>query len=82
MGLSGKKILIAISGGIAAYKIHFLIRNFVKKGAEVQVIMTRDAENFVTKLSISTLSKNPVYSDFMVITEPGTATWRWPCGQI
>ncbi len=64
MSLSGKKILIAISGGIAAYKIHFLIRDFVKKGAEVQVIMTPDAENFVTKLSISTLSKNPVYSDF------------------
>ncbi|MFC3160202.1 phosphopantothenoylcysteine decarboxylase / phosphopantothenate--cysteine ligase [Chryseobacterium arachidis] len=64
MSLSGKKILIAISGGIAAYKIHFLIRDFVKKGAEVQVIITPDAENFVTKLSISTLSKNPVYSDF------------------
>ncbi|WP_294199424.1 bifunctional phosphopantothenoylcysteine decarboxylase/phosphopantothenate--cysteine ligase CoaBC [uncultured Chryseobacterium sp.] len=64
MGLSGKKILIAISGGIAAYKIHFLIRGFIKKGAEIQVIMTPDAENFVTKLSISTLSKNPVYSDF------------------
>lgn len=64
MSLSGKKILIAISGGIAAYKIHFLIRDFVKKGAEVQVIMTPDAENFVTKLSISTLSKKPVYSDF------------------
>lgn len=64
MRLSGKKILIAISGGIAAYKIHFLIRDFVKKGAEVQVIMTPDAEHFVTKLSISTLSKKPVYSDF------------------
>lgn len=64
MSLSGKKILIAISGGIAAYKIHFLIRDFVKKGAEVQVIMTPDAENFVTKLSISTLSKKPVYTDF------------------
>lgn len=64
MSLSGKKILIAISGGIAAYKIHFLIRDFIKKGAEVQAIMTPDAENFVTKLSISTLSKKPVYSDF------------------
>ncbi|MDQ1098056.1 MULTISPECIES: bifunctional phosphopantothenoylcysteine decarboxylase/phosphopantothenate--cysteine ligase CoaBC [Chryseobacterium] len=62
--LSGKKILIAISGGIAAYKIHFLIRDFIKKGAEVQAIMTPDAEHFVTKLSIATLSKNPVYSDF------------------
>ncbi|UZT96183.1 bifunctional phosphopantothenoylcysteine decarboxylase/phosphopantothenate--cysteine ligase CoaBC [Chryseobacterium fluminis] len=64
MSLSGKKILIAVSGGIAAYKIHFLIRDFVKKNAEVQVIMTPDAENFVTKLSLATLSKKPVYSDF------------------
>ena len=64
MSVSGKKILIAVSGGIAAYKIHFLIRDFVKKGAGVQVIMTPDAENFVTKLSLSTLSKKPVYTDF------------------
>lgn len=64
MGVSGKKILIAVSGGIAAYKIHFLIRDFVKKGAEVQVIMTPDAEHFVTRLSLSTLSKKPVYTDF------------------
>ena len=54
MTLSGKKILIAVSGGIAAYKIHFLIRFFIKKEAEVQVIMSADAENFVTKLSLST----------------------------
>lgn len=64
MSVSGKKILIAVSGGIAAYKIHFLIRDFVKKGAEIQVIMTPDAEQFVTKLSLSTLSKKTVYSDF------------------
>ncbi|KQR95092.1 phosphopantothenoylcysteine decarboxylase [Chryseobacterium sp. Leaf180] len=64
MSLSGKNILIAVSGGIAAYKIHFLIRDFVKKGASVQVIMSPDAEHFVTKLSLSTLSKNPVYSEF------------------
>lgn len=64
MSVSGKKILITVSGGIAAYKIHFLIRDFVKKGAEIQVIMTPDAEQFVTKLSLSTLSKKPVYSDF------------------
>ncbi|MBB6333269.1 phosphopantothenoylcysteine decarboxylase/phosphopantothenate--cysteine ligase [Chryseobacterium sediminis] len=64
MSISGKKILIAVSGGIAAYKIHFLIRDFVKKGAEVQVIMTPDAEHFVTKLSLSTLSKKSVYSEF------------------
>ncbi|MBE4951087.1 bifunctional phosphopantothenoylcysteine decarboxylase/phosphopantothenate--cysteine ligase CoaBC [Chryseobacterium culicis] len=64
MSVSGKKILIAVSGGIAAYKIHFLIRDFVKNGAEVQVIMTPDAEQFVTKLSLATLSKKPVYSEF------------------
>ncbi|AZA91503.1 DNA/pantothenate metabolism flavoprotein [Chryseobacterium nakagawai] len=64
MSVSGKKILIAVSGGIAAYKVHFLIRDFVKQGAEVQVIMTSDAEHFVTKLSLATLSKKPVYSDF------------------
>lgn len=64
MTLSDKRILIAVSGGIAAYKIHFLIRQFIKSGAEVQVIMTPDAENFVTKLSFSTLSKKPVYTEF------------------
>ena len=48
MNIIGKKILIAVTGGIAAYKIHFLIRDFIKKGAEVQVIMTKDAEEFVT----------------------------------
>ncbi|WP_262149946.1 bifunctional phosphopantothenoylcysteine decarboxylase/phosphopantothenate--cysteine ligase CoaBC [Chryseobacterium foetidum] len=64
MAISGKKILLAVSGGIAAYKIHFLIRDLIKKGADVQVIMTADAEQFVTKLSLSVLSKKPVYSDF------------------
>ncbi|MBD8083240.1 bifunctional phosphopantothenoylcysteine decarboxylase/phosphopantothenate--cysteine ligase CoaBC [Chryseobacterium caseinilyticum] len=64
MAISGKKILLAVSGGIAAYKIHFLIRDLMKKGADVQVIMTADAEQFVTKLSLSVLSKKPVYSDF------------------
>ena len=64
MSIAGKKILIAVSGGIAAYKIHFLIRDLVKKGTDIQVIMTADTENFVTKLSLATLSKKPVYSDF------------------
>lgn len=64
MIFQGKKILIAICGGIAAYKINLLIRDFIKNGAEVQVIMTKDAENFVSKVTLSTLSKNPVYSTF------------------
>lgn len=64
MALKGKKILLAISGGIAAYKMNYLVRDFVKKGAEVKVILTASAENFVTKVTLSTLSKNAVYSDF------------------
>ncbi|WP_226063475.1 bifunctional phosphopantothenoylcysteine decarboxylase/phosphopantothenate--cysteine ligase CoaBC [Kaistella polysaccharea] len=64
MTLQGKNILICISGGIAAYKITYLIRDFIKKGAEVQVLMTPSAEHFVSKLTLSTLSKKPVYSDF------------------
>ncbi|MBU4538948.1 MAG: bifunctional phosphopantothenoylcysteine decarboxylase/phosphopantothenate--cysteine ligase CoaBC [Weeksellaceae bacterium] len=70
MAIQGKKILICVSGGIAAYKINYLIRDFVKKGAEVQVLMTPSAENFVSKLTLSTLSKNPVFSDFY--SENGT----------
>ena len=72
MKLQGKNILICISGGIAAYKVNYLIRNFIKKGAEVQVLMTSSAEQFVSKLTLSTLSKNPVYSDFSSIN----GTWN------
>jgi phosphopantothenoylcysteine decarboxylase/phosphopantothenate--cysteine ligase len=64
MILDGKNILICISGGIAAYKINFLIRDLIKKGAEVQILTTPSSENFVSKLTLSTLSKNPVFSDF------------------
>ena len=70
MAIQGKKILICVTGGIAAYKINYLIRDLVKKGAEVQVLMTPSAENFVSKLTLSTLSKNPVFSDFY--SENGT----------
>lgn len=62
--LAGKHILLGISGGIAAYKTAFLVRLFVKSGAEVKVVMTADAEEFVTPLTLSTLSKNPVLSSF------------------
>lgn len=64
MSIQGKKILICVSGGIAAYKLNHLVRDLIKKGAEVQILMTPSAENFVSKLTLSTLSKNPVYSDF------------------
>ena len=62
--LNGKKILLGISGGIAAYKTASLVRLFIKAGAHVQVIMTPASKVFVTPLTLATLSKNPVYSTF------------------
>jgi phosphopantothenoylcysteine decarboxylase/phosphopantothenate--cysteine ligase len=62
--LNGKKILLGVSGGIAAYKTASLVRLFIKAGAHVQVIMTPASKDFVTPLTLSTLSKNPVFSSF------------------
>jgi phosphopantothenoylcysteine decarboxylase / phosphopantothenate---cysteine ligase len=73
--LSGKKILLGISAGIAAYKSAFLVRLFVKAGAEVKVIMTPSAKEFVTPLTLSTLSKNEVFSTF-TNEENENATWN------
>ena len=61
----GKKILIGVSASIAAYKIPDLVRLLVKKGAEVKIVLTRDAANFVTPLTLSTVSKNDVVIDFV-----------------
>ena len=69
--LSGKKVLLGISGGIAAYKTPNLVRCLVKKGAEVKVVMTDSAKDFVTPLSLSTVSKNPVHSSFKSDDEDG-----------
>ena len=62
--LSGKNILLGVTAGIAAYKSAFLVRLFVKKGANVKVVMTPSSKEFVTPLTLSTLSKNKVYSSF------------------
>lgn len=62
MSLKGKRILLGVTGGIAAYKAAFLIRLLVKEGAEIRVIMTESAKEFITPLTLSTLSKNPVES--------------------
>ncbi len=62
--LSGKNILLGVTGGIAAYKTTYLVRHFIKAGAHVKVIMTPASRDFVTPLSLSTLSKNPVLSSF------------------
>lgn len=69
--LSGKKILLGVTGGIAAYKTTYLVRLLIKAGAQVQVVMTHNAKEFVTPLVLSTLSKNPVYSDFVENSETG-----------
>lgn len=61
--IKNKKILIAVTGSIAAYKIAILVRLFVKKGAEVKVIMTKAATQFIPALTLSTLSKNEVLQD-------------------
>lgn len=61
--LKGKKILIGVTGSIAAYKSVFLVRLLIKAGAEVKVIMTPSASDFASKLTLSTLSKNPVLID-------------------
>ena len=63
--LSGKNILIGISAGIAAYKTASLVRLFIKLGCNVKVVMTPSAKDFVTPLTLSTLSKNPVLSKFI-----------------
>lgn len=64
--LKGKKILLGITGSIAAYKSAFLVRLLVKSGAEVRVIMTRSATDFISPLTLSTLSQHPVYLDLKI----------------
>jgi phosphopantothenoylcysteine decarboxylase/phosphopantothenate--cysteine ligase len=61
--MNGKKILLGITGSIAAYKAVYLVRLLVKAGAEVKVIMTPSSKDFVSSLTLSTLSRNPVLSD-------------------
>ena len=73
--LRGKHILLGITAGIAAYKTASLVRLFVKAGAHVKVIMTPAAKDFVTPLTLSTLSKNPVISTFTDETDDN-AVWN------
>lgn len=71
MKLKSKKILLGVSGGIAAYKAAVLTRLLVKQGAEVRTILTPDAKDFVTPLTLATLSKNPVLSSLVANVETG-----------
>ena len=66
MTLRGKKIILGITGSIAAYKSTFLLRELIKQGADVQVIITESASSFVTPLTLATLSKRPALSTFWV----------------
>lgn len=61
--LSGKKIVLGVCGSIAAYKAAILVRNLIKAGADVKVILTASASQFITPLTLSTLSKNPVFTE-------------------
>ncbi|MCD8540230.1 MAG: phosphopantothenoylcysteine decarboxylase, partial [Leadbetterella sp.] len=72
MTLENKNILIGVTGSIAAYKMAQLIRLLVKEKACVKVIMTSAAREFITPLTLSTLSRNPVFTDF---SDPITGEW-------
>ena len=69
--LKGKNVLLAVTGSIAAYKSAFLVRELIKKGSNVKVILTESSLQFVTPITLSTLSKNPVYKDFIKDQETG-----------
>jgi len=71
--LTNKNILLGVCGSIASYKSATLVRLLVKAGANVQVVMTKDACNFITPLTLSTLSKNPVFSNYF---DPETGSWN------
>ena len=73
--LSGKNILLGITAGIAAYKTASLVRLFIKAGANVKVVMTPASKDFITPLTLSTLSNNPVYSSF-INDDEDDAVWN------
>tara|TARA_R110001583_G_scaffold412_7_gene3914 strand:- start:19909 stop:21123 length:1215 start_codon:yes stop_codon:yes gene_type:complete len=74
--LSGKNILLGVTAGIAAYKTAHLVRLFIKEGADVKVIMTPASKDFVTPLTLSTLSQNPVYSTFFDKSDEENEEWN------
>jgi phosphopantothenoylcysteine decarboxylase/phosphopantothenate--cysteine ligase len=71
--LEGKNVIVGVCGSIAAYKSALLVRLLIKAGANVQVVMTPDAINFITPLTLSTLSKKPVFSDYF---KPESGEWN------
>lgn len=71
MILSGKKIVLCVTGSIAAYKAAFLLRRLVENGAEVKVVMTREAVKFISPLTFEVLSKNPVHVEMFEPNQSG-----------
>ncbi|PMD96101.1 phosphopantothenoylcysteine decarboxylase [Siphonobacter sp. BAB-5405] len=72
--LTGKRILLGVTGSIAAYKTASFVRLLIKAGAEVQVVMTQAAQDFITPLTLSTLSKRPVYTK--LVANDTTGVWN------
>lgn len=77
MSLTGRRILLGVSGSISAYKSVLLVRLLIKAGAEVQVIMTESAKAFITPLTLATLSKRPVLSTFVQSENGQTGDGSW-----
>ncbi|MDR1698859.1 MAG: bifunctional phosphopantothenoylcysteine decarboxylase/phosphopantothenate--cysteine ligase CoaBC [Prevotellaceae bacterium] len=71
--MKGKRILLGITGSIAAYKAATLVRNLVKQGAEVKIVMTPLAKEFISPLTLATLAKNPILVDFF---DPTNGNWN------
>jgi phosphopantothenoylcysteine decarboxylase/phosphopantothenate--cysteine ligase len=74
--LSGKKILLGVTGCIAAYKSCLLVRELILRGAEVKVVMTPSAHHFITPLTLSTLSRNPVITEIFPKDSSQQNTWH------
>ena len=74
--LYNRKVLLGVSGSIAAYKSAHLVRELIKRGAEVQVVITDAAKDFVTPLTLSTLSTRPVYSAFVEDEQKAYGVWN------
>jgi phosphopantothenoylcysteine decarboxylase/phosphopantothenate--cysteine ligase len=74
--LYNRKVLLGVSGSIAAYKSAHLVRELIKRGAEVQVVITDAAKDFVTPLTLSTLSTRPVYSAFIEDEQKAYGVWN------
>lgn len=81
--LKGKKIILGITGSIAAYKACYIIRGLIKQGAEVQVVITPAGKEFITPITLSALTSKPVISEFFAQRMVrGIAMWTWVCGRM